>query len=145
MPCSYDTQSLEQRPPCLESSFPSSTFLTRNLCASVCRQCVCWCDRAENRPRGEQPAHPTAPKLPFRQNGDADNLPKPLALQLPAGTSAQVRHRHTPRSPGSARAPKLCQDTAVTLGSSLPTLFSDVRGLPLFQVPLFLPPCVTGG
>lgn len=51
-----------------------SPFLTRNLCASVCRQRVRRCDRAENRAPGQQPAHPAAQKLPFRQNGDSDHL-----------------------------------------------------------------------
>lgn len=100
-----------------------SPFLTRNLCASVCRQCVRRRDRAENRAPGQQPAHPAAQKLPFRQNGDSDHLQKPLALQLPAGTSAQVRHRH---SPSCART---------LLPRSVPTLPSDFRGFcPFFKL-----------
>lgn len=76
----------------------------------VCRQRVCWRDRSEDCSPGEQPAHPAAPQLPLRQAGDPDALQERLALQLPAGTSAQVRHRSPPPSltprglPGAPRA-----------------------------------------
>lgn len=91
----------------------NSALLSVNLCL-VCRQRVCWCDRSEDRSRREQPAHPAAPQLPLRQAGDPDTLQERLALQLPAGTSAQVRHHSrlpSPTSSGSVSpgSPRLCQ------------------------------------
>lgn len=127
-------------------------FLTVNLCALVCRQRVRRCDRAEDRSPGEQPAHPAAPQLPLRQNGDADALPKRLALQLPASTSAQVRH-HVPlpsppfpgvssdvpprAMPGKRRVPK----AAHVLSSSLPSpLHSWCQRCPWWFAPFLSSP-----
>lgn len=88
------------------SSLLSLSAAQRKPLCLVCRQRVCWCDRSEDSSPREQPAHPAAPQLPLRQAGDPDALQERLALHLPAGTSAQVRHRSPPPSPNSSGSPQ---------------------------------------